>query len=88
MICIKISLFVIGYAVLFMFIAETTITLKPFSIHCNSIMKAIGITLILSGVIILNEYYYKKGIHECIKMTKDIQTELIDEMLKDNNKEK
>lgn len=86
MIWIKLSLIIIIAIVVFMFLAETTITLKPFSIHCDSLMKAIGVALIFSGVIILNEYHYKKGVKDSIKTTTETTSEFFDELIKEQIK--
>lgn len=69
----KIAFYIILFVVSFLFIAHTQITFKPFSISLPYWHRAVGISLVVFGVLIYNIGEtisgYKKGYEDGIEKT-------------------
>lgn len=79
----KLYLQTLALTLILAYLADTTITWRPFSISFGRLHLVAGIILIMCGCICLKAHWYNEG----LKRGAEIQREVIEEIKQENIKE-
>lgn len=78
----KLTILIIVFVVMFLFMADTTVTLKPFKIEFRSLLYALGYMMAMAGFLMVYSAGINKGkekehklIMEAIRELEDGKTE-------------